>query len=181
MSYTSLSCSTSLLSLPADCRLAIILAGASHSAADRMTLRSFLLLCKGFCKLVLANWPQIVEHYTTKNEIPDRTWYLFCKQLHRDNDLPAVIYTSGTQEWYQHGKVHRDNDLPAVIYANGMRYWYQYDKLHRDNDLPAVIYAGGTQEWYQHDKLHRDNDLPAVIYANGMQCWYQHGKFIRKQ
>ncbi len=157
MSYTSLSCSTSLLSLPADCRLAIILAGASHSAADRMTLRSFLLLCKDFCKLVLANWPQIVEHYTTKEKLPNKIQYIFCKQLHRDNDLPAIICTSGTQEWYQYGKLHRDNDLPTIICTDGAQYWYQ------------------------HDELHRDNDLPAIIYANGMQCWYQHGKFIRKQ
>ncbi len=123
--------SISLLFLPADCRLAIILAGASHSAADRMTLRSFLLLCKGFCKLVLANWPQIVEHYTTKNEIPDRTWYLFCGRLHRNNDLPAVIRANGTQEWRQHGKVHRDNDLPAIICTNGSQEWHQYGKFIR--------------------------------------------------
>ncbi len=145
--------STSLLSLPADCRLAIILAGASYSAADRMTLRSFLLLCKGFCKLVLANWPRIVEHYTTKNEIHDKTWYMFCGRLHRDNDLPAAIYPDGAQVWYQHGKVHRDNDLPAIIWADGTQYWYQHDKLHRDNDLPAVIYADETQLWYQHGKF----------------------------
>ncbi len=197
--------SMSLLSLPADCRLAIILAGASHSAADRMALRSFLLLCKDFCKLVLANWPQIVEHYTMKIEIPDRTLYLFCGRLHRNNDLPAVIRANGTQEWRQHGvrhrdndlpatiyvdgsrewrrygKIHRDNDLPAVIYADGRQCWYYHGELHRDNDLPAIICTNGTRKWYQHGKRHRDNNLPAVIYTSGTQEWYQYGKFIRKQ
>ncbi len=39
-------------SLLADCRLAIIFAVVSHSAADRPTLRGFL---KDFCKLVRSN------------------------------------------------------------------------------------------------------------------------------
>ncbi len=172
--------STSFLSLPDDCRLAIILAATSHSAAsysaaDRLTLRCFLLLCKDFCKLALANWAQIVEHYTKKEALLNRIRYMFCGRLHRDNDLLAVIWADGIQEWWQHDKRHRDNDLPAVVDTNA-REWWQHGKLHRDNDLPAVIWANGKQEWYQHNKRHRDNDLPAVIWANGKQEWYQHNK-----
>ncbi len=54
--------------------------------------------------------------------------------------------------WYQHGKLHRDNDLPAVIYTNGTQMWYQHGKLHRDNDLPAVIYSDGAVEYWINDK-----------------------------
>ncbi len=200
MSSTSPS---SLLSIPADCRLAVILAGASFIRADRLTLRCFLLLCKDFCKLVLANWAQIVEHYTMKEVLPDETQYTFCGRLHRDNDLPAVICTNKTRKWYQHNKLHRDNDLPAIIWADGSQEWYYHGKLHRDNDLPAVIWTNGTQwwyhnklhrdndlpaiiatrvqYWYKHGKVHRDNDLPAIICTNGSQEWHQYGKFIRKQ
>ncbi len=135
---SSINVPISLLSLPADCRLAIILAGASHSAADRPTLRCFLLLCKDFCKLVLDNWPQIVEHYTMRKVIFGEVLYVFCGRLHRDNDFPAVICVDGTQEWRRYGKLHRDNNLPAVIRADGTQYWYQHDKWHRDNDLPAI-------------------------------------------
>jgi hypothetical protein len=46
---------------------------------------------------------------------------------HRDNDLPAVIYSSGSQFWFKNGKKHRDNDLPSIIYANGDQYWYKND------------------------------------------------------
>src|SRR5271156_3656884 len=40
------------------------------------------------------------------------TTYKILNKLHRDNDLPARIYTHGTHEWYQNGKLYRDNDLP---------------------------------------------------------------------
>ncbi len=102
------------------------------------------------------------------------------------NDLPAVIYSDGTQAWYCHGKRHREKYLPAVVDSNGYQAWYYHGSLHRDNGLPAVIYSDGTQEWYCYGQLHRDsqsasgndlaNDLPAVIYSNGTQEWYYKGK-----
>ena len=56
---------------------------------------------------------------------------------------------NGTQEWYKNGEIHRDNDLPAVIRANGTQKWYKNGNRHRDNDLPAVIFSNGSQEWYK--------------------------------
>ena len=81
----------------------------------------------------------------------------------------------GVQCWYQNGQLHRDNDLPAIIYANGEKVWYQNDQIHRDNDLPAVIYVDGSQFWCQNGQLHRDNDLPAIIHIDGRQSWYKNG------
>src|SRR5271170_6044899 len=46
------------------------------------------------------------------------TTYRILNKLHRDNDLPAIIYANGTQWWYQRGVYHRDNDLPAIIYSD---------------------------------------------------------------
>ena len=92
---------------------------------------------------------------------------------HRDNDLPAVIYTNGTKEWYKNGNYHRDNDLPAAILANGTQYWYKNGLRHRDYDLPAVIYANGDQVWYINGIIRRDNDFPEVIYADGRKQWYK--------
>ena len=80
---------------------------------------------------------------------------------------------NGTEFWYQNGKKHRDNDLPAKVYSNGDQYWYQNGEIHRDNDLPAVIYANGDQVWYQNGKIHRDYDLPAIKYITGTQFWYK--------
>lgn len=105
-------------------------------------------------------------------------WFDEYGRYHRDNDLPAIIYSDGRKEWYQNGEKHRGNDLPAVIHKNGTQEWYQYNKLHRD-DLPAVIGYDGTQEWYQNGRYHRDNDLPAIIYSDGRKEWYQNGNQFR--
>jgi hypothetical protein len=93
-------------------------------------------------------------------------------RLHRE-DGPAVIWSDGSQNWWQHGKIHRD-DGPAVVLADGAQYWYQHGELHRE-DGPAVIRADGTQEWRQQGKRHRE-DGPALVWADGSQCWYKHGK-----
>ena len=53
------------------------------------------------------------------------------------------------------GEIHRDNDLPAVIQADGTKWWYIDNKLHRDNDQPAVIDADGTKYWYIDGKFIR--------------------------
>ena len=49
-----------------------------------------------------------------------------------------ILAYQGAQYWFKNGKLHRDNDLPAVIYADGTQYWYQNGKFHRDNDLPLL-------------------------------------------
>jgi len=105
-------------------------------------------------------------------------WYQNGK-IHRDNDLPAIIYYDGTQEWFQNGELNRDNDLPALIYSYGTKVWYKNGQRHRDNDMPAVIHYDGTQIWYNNGEYHRDNDLPAIIKANGNKEWYKNGKYHR--
>jgi hypothetical protein len=94
---------------------------------------------------------------------------------HSIDDLPEINYV-GDRQWYKEGKLHRDGDLPAVIYDDGDQFWYKEGKLHRDGDLPAVIYDDGDQHWYKEGKHHRNGDLPAVILANGDQEWYKEGK-----
>lgn len=83
----------------------------------------------------------------------------------------SVFHENGTQTWHKDGKLHRDDDLPAVIYDSDYQLWYKEDRLHRDNDLPAVKNYDGTQMWYKEGKLHRDNDLPAYI-SNKTVVWY---------
>ena len=104
------------------------------------------------------------------------TWKSTSGEPHRDDDLPAVIYTAGGgEEWHLGGKLHRDNGLPAVIYSDGSKYWYLYGKLHRDNDLPARVLASGIQEWRQHDKMHRVLG-PAFLRPDGYQEWWFRGE-----
>jgi len=78
--------------------------------------------------------------------------------------------------------LHRENDLPAVIWKDGANVWYKNGKLHRENELPACIYNDGTKFWYKNGKLHRENDLPAVISSStGRTEWYLNGEYIRNE
>ncbi len=136
------------------------------------------------CKVVLSdeevewfeskkiNVKLLEEYKIDKNKIDknySKYWYKNGK-LHRDNDLPAIIYKiyqDEDQYWFKNGKLHRDNDLPAVVHQNGYQGWYKNGVLHRDNDLPAQISPNGTLRWYKNGKYHRENDLPAIIDLNG--------------
>jgi hypothetical protein len=104
-------------------------------------------------------------------------WFRYGK-LHRDNDMPATLYSDGSQSWYQYGELHRDNDMPAQICSNGQQSWYQNGKRHRDNDLPAEIHIDGLKAWWVNGTLHRDHDNPAVIYGNGNVRYYRNGVCI---
>jgi outer membrane lipoprotein-sorting protein len=104
----------------------------------------------------------------------------FPKKKDVEDSCYKEVNKYGTERWYNKDhRLHRDNDLPAVIYSDGGKEWFQNGELHRDNDLPAVIKSNGTQYWYQNGLRHRDNDRPAVIYSNGDQYWYQNGERIR--
>ena len=85
--------------------------------------------------------PDIDEHGAKR-------WYNANGRLHRD-DGPAVIYASGTKDWYQHGYMHRDNG-PAYEGVSGSKAWYQHGKLHR-TDGPAIEHANGTKSWWLND------------------------------
>jgi hypothetical protein len=94
-------------------------------------------------------------------------FYLFGK-LHRENDLPAVIYKDNTKLWFINDKPHRDGDLPAVI-SGGREEWYKYGHRHRDDDKPAV-YDDGLKKWYYRGKLHRLNG-PAIEWNGNLQYY----------
>jgi hypothetical protein len=102
--------------------------------------------------------------------------------VHRENDLPAVVYTDGTKTWYFHGETHRDDDKPAYMGSNGDKIWFQFGKRYRKGNQPAAILKHGTRkEWYDKDgKLHRDGGRPAVKIRNGtddkVDEYWIHGK-----
>lgn len=99
-------------------------------------------------------------------------------KLHRDGDLPAVIYPNGRKEWYENGRLHRDNDQPAWIESDGRMAWYNYGLLHRDNDQPALIQGSGSRHWYQDGLLHRVNG-PAYICPSDGERWCLYGRYHR--
>ena len=49
----------------------------------------------------------------------------------------------------KNGKLHRDNDLPAIIETSGTgKLVQEMENCTGDNDLPAVVLADGTKEWW---------------------------------
>jgi antitoxin component YwqK of YwqJK toxin-antitoxin module len=91
-----------------------------------------------------------------------------------------IVDENGSIEYYKDDKKHRDDDLPAAEYVSGSKFWYQNGKLHRDADLPAGIYNNGSKFWYQNGLSHRLNG-PADIYASGQEIYYIHGKRLTKE
>lgn len=45
-------------------------------------------------------------------------------ELHRDNDLPAVIFKDGQSQWYKNNVLHRENGKPAITYSDRKCYEY---------------------------------------------------------
>ena len=76
----------------------------------------------------------------------DKMFYNSNNLLHRENDLPAIIWNNNDKEWRSEGKRHRENG-PACEYANGTRKWYDKGKSARI-DGPAVEWDNGDTEWY---------------------------------
>jgi hypothetical protein len=48
-------------------------------------------------------------------------------QLHRE-DGPAVIRSSGIQEWWQNGQAHR-MDGPAIVRPDGSNSWWKRGRI----------------------------------------------------
>lgn len=104
--------------------------------------------------------------------------------LHRDNDLPAVLWQDGSREWWVSGKRMRwDPSQPTEIRCNPStknyevsfsELWHDQDgNLHRDiNDLPAVIHSDNTREWWRNGERYREGGLPTVITGNGIKMWH---------
>ncbi len=196
----------SIMIIPDDIVLLIIYDCKAGDKTDRTILSKLYTLCKRYHRVMEFYRKSIINHYTVIETNIDSgyTHYMFCGEMHRDDDKPASVSDDGSiLMWYQHGKLHRDGNLPAVIEEEdpftwsedyittehssdvviGKIYeykWYQRGVLHRDGDQPAVISDGGrSQEWYQHGKLHRDGDQYAKIYHDDLS-WYQHGELYRE-
>jgi hypothetical protein len=85
----------------------------------------------------------------------------------------AYLVNSGDIKWHE---LYRDNDLPVVIWSNGTDTWFIGENLHRDNDKPAKIWLNGTKEWFKNGKRHREGNNPAIIFNNGRKEWYKNDK-----
>jgi hypothetical protein len=53
------------------------------------------------------------------------------------------------------GQIHRDVDLPAIIWWDGSLFYYKNDVYHRDDDLPAVIWPDGSVSYWNNGEQYK--------------------------
>jgi len=102
----------------------------------------------GMMKKLSLGYPQraggITDIYSAKS------WYDEDGYLHRDDDLPAVIFEDGSQAWYQHGYYMRADNKPCKVYADGTLYWVDKEGRPHREDKPAIEYSDGRRRWFHH-------------------------------
>ena len=79
----------------------------------------------------------------------------------KDIDPPTVV-EHGIRKWKKDGVLHRDDDLPAVIYPDGTELYYINGQKHREGDKPAVIFPDGTESYYKHGIEYTPESKPSV-------------------
>ena len=94
---------------------------------------------------VIESLFNVLKYHIEVDEFGARKYLNAAGQLHRE-DGPAVVYATGTKEWWLNGQLHRDAG-PAVIWNDGSKEWYQNGQRHRI-DGPAVVLANGDKLWY---------------------------------
>lgn len=119
-------------------------------------------------------------------------------ELHRDNDLPALInYDNSIVRqvcYYENGYLNRDNGFPTTLVYSEKGFllsvsWEKEHILHRENDLPARVkyYENNLVRevnWFYEGKAKRYNDLPTDVYykSNGLlyrEVWCDGDDFHR--
>ena len=64
------------------------------------------------------------------------------------------------EEWYKEGELHKENDNPAIIASSGHKEWWYKGKLHRENDKPAVIMDTRRKLYFYNGKEYDPTDTP---------------------
>lgn len=95
---------------------------------------------------------------------PERREWWQRGERFRADDLP-VVETEGDEfeeacdMWMVGDKLHRENNLPAVIYEGGKMSWWLDGKRHR-TDGPAVV-DNGVEEYWIDDKQLSEEEFHA--------------------
>jgi hypothetical protein len=126
--------------------------------------------------------PRFNRGYTPQPIIV-RVWRNAAGQIHRLGDLPAIIHSDGSEEYYVMGNRHRDNDEPAVIWGNASKWntkdrkkeWWTRGKLNRANGQPAIMRDWHRMSWYVNGELHRDVEKGPADISTESYTYYLHG------
>lgn len=57
--------------------------------------------------------------------IEEESYFYFVDNLlHRENDLPAIIWADGSKIWAINGQIHRNKPLPSIYWSFGKKEYY---------------------------------------------------------
>ena len=112
----------------------------------------------------LAELYSALKYRIEVDEYGSRRYHNALGQLHR-LDGPAIVFSSGSREWYLNGHLHR-TDGPAVDYVDGTRMWYLNGHLHR-TDGPAIEWPDGSVEWYLNGKKYTQQEYYTQLKTLG--------------
>jgi hypothetical protein len=116
---------------------------------DKLVCKKFIHIPKFYNYLMNGGRKWIIDLFTSICMEKYYTSYMLDNQLHREDDLPALVHSFGFKYWYRHGKVHREGG-PAYISIDCI-IWYK-DGLYHRTDGPAVICYDGSCTWWQNGK-----------------------------
>ena len=108
-----------------------------------------------------------------------------------DENTYWLTYPTGHVEHYCNNVIHRDNDLPAVMWggdpitncAGGTKIRCKDGKYHRDGDKAAVMTIDGTSQWLINGVFNRGEDMRYkhvqcnmhsgyLRYSSSFEQWY---------
>ena len=95
------------------------------------SLRSGEYFCSVECEQAWEVLEAIRGVYVEVDERCTKVWYNSAGEVHRDGDLPAVIWEDGTRFWHRDGEEHRDGGRPAVVWCDGDLAFYENGKFVR--------------------------------------------------
>jgi hypothetical protein len=96
------------------------------------------------------------------------------KIVFHNEGKPAVVYTNGKIEYFNHGLRH-NSEGPAIV-DGCVRHYYKYGKLHNDNG-PAVLDCNSL-EYYIEGNLERRRG-PSVVEHCGCFHYVYKDSYMR--
>ena len=98
---------------------------------------------------------------------------------HSFDDEPALIFNIGTKSWYKDGLRHRDNNLPARIWSNGNYLFYKNGKKYWIiNDTEYYSYKE-IKEKFKNNILKLKNINMTILKENNIDAiWIDWCEYI---
>jgi len=92
---------------------------------------------------------------------------------HSFDDEPALDWDGGTKYWYKDDKIHRDNNLPAIIYSDGDCEYYKNDERYWFINNEEEYDVEEIKEKFKNNILELKNVNVTILKENNIDAiWF---------